>query len=314
MVTTLTAEKCRGNWGTLLLPINTDDSIDFYRLSEEIDRLIAAKVDGIYSNGTAGEFHTQTEDEFDCVNQLLAEKCSAKGMLFQVGASHSVPITAVDRIRRSKKLNPAAYQVILPDWVAVNLEEALIFLNRIAAVADPIPLVLYNPRHAKKVLSPEDLLTLSEKIPSLISIKLLDGDEAWYERMKPVAGKVAVFVPGHHLATGVHRGVASGAYSNVACINPWAAQHWWHMMQTAIGEALQVEQCIHAFFSSYIVPFAQKGYSNPALDKLLATVGGWADIGTRLRWPYRSIPMTEVADVKRGATKILPSWFFEVRD
>ena len=47
----------RGNWATLLLPIATDDAIEFGALAEEIDVLIAARVDGIYSNGTAGEFH-----------------------------------------------------------------------------------------------------------------------------------------------------------------------------------------------------------------------------------------------------------------
>ena len=46
-----------GNWASLLLPINGDDSIDFIRLGAAIDVLIAAGVDGIYSNGTACEFY-----------------------------------------------------------------------------------------------------------------------------------------------------------------------------------------------------------------------------------------------------------------
>ncbi len=307
----LTAGTCRGNWGTLLLPINADDSIDFYRLSDEIDALIAARVDGIYSNGPAGEFHMQTEDEFDRVSQLLAEKCNASKMSFQIGASHPTPMTMVQRIQRSKHLKPAAYQVILPDWVKVNMVEALDFLRRIAEIADPVPIVLYNPPHAKQVLQPEDYLTLIEEIPSLISIKLLDGDDGWYKRMERVAKRVAVFVPGHRLATGVSNGVASGAYSNVACINPWAAQRWWQLMQADIDEALAIEQQIHTFFSNYIVPFAKQGYSNPALDKLLAAVGDWTNAGTRLRWPYRWIPIPEVNRVRQGAMELLPSWFFE---
>ena len=36
-----------GNWASLLLPIAEDDSIDFEKLGEEIDILIAAQVDGI---------------------------------------------------------------------------------------------------------------------------------------------------------------------------------------------------------------------------------------------------------------------------
>ena len=36
----LTADTLKGNWATLLLPIQPDDSIDFFRLSEEIDTVI----------------------------------------------------------------------------------------------------------------------------------------------------------------------------------------------------------------------------------------------------------------------------------
>lgn len=307
----LRAGWCRGNWGTLLLPINPDDSIDFDRLSDEIEALIDAAVDGIYSNGTAGEFHTQTEEEFDRISELLAAKCTRSGMLFQLGASHPVPATMHDRIIRSKHLNPAAYQVILPDWVRVSIDEAKDFLTGIADVAHPVPLVLYNPPHAKHVLEPEAHLVLSKEIPALVSIKVLDGDADWYSRMRTVGENIAVFVPGHHLATGVHRGVASGAYSNVACINPWAAQHWWELIQTDIDAALEVERLIQAFFARYISPFAAQEYSNPALDKLLAAVGNWADIGTRLRWPYRWIGAENVAQIRKGAQKMLPEWFFQ---
>ncbi len=307
----LTKDTCRGNWGTLLLPINPDDSIDFSRLSVEIDVLIAAGVDGIYSNGTAGEFHTQTEAEFDQISQLLAEKCNAAGMPFQVGVSHSIPAIVLDRIRRTQALKPSAYQVILPDWVAVTNQEARIFFNRISEAADPVPLVFYNPPHAKRVLPPTGYQELLERTPALISVKLLDGDEQWYEQMKPVANRIAVFVPGHHLATGVERGLAAGAYSNVACINPKAAQQWWHMMQADIGEALQVQNAIQSFFEAHIVPYAKKGFSNPAMDKLLAAVGAWAPVGTRLRWPYQWIPETDVPDVRKGAQQYLPGWFFD---
>ena len=52
----LNRQNTVGNWGTLLLPINKDDSIDWVRLGEEIDVRIEVRVNGIYSNGTAGEF------------------------------------------------------------------------------------------------------------------------------------------------------------------------------------------------------------------------------------------------------------------
>mgnify|MGYP003576965997 CR=1 FL=1 len=310
-MTPLDKNTCRGNWGTLLLPVKPDESIHYSRLSAEMDLLIAAGVNGIYSNGTAGEFHTQTENEFDLIHYMLAEKCNAANMPFQIGASHSVPSVTLDRVLRTKALAPSAYQVILPDWVPLTEKEAEDFLLTVSAYADPIPLVLYNPPHAKKVLAPASYAKIFEKVPSLIGAKLLDGDSVWYNEMQTVARQAAIFVPGHHLATGVQQGVASGAYSNVACINPRGAQQWWQLMEDDIKEAVAVQETIQSFFDAFIVPYAKAGYSNPALDKLLAAVGNWAPVGTRLRWPYRWIAEGEVMAVRKGAMQHLPGWFFQ---
>ncbi len=42
--------RFRGNWATLLLPIQDDDTIDFRLLAEKLDRFAEARVNGVYSN------------------------------------------------------------------------------------------------------------------------------------------------------------------------------------------------------------------------------------------------------------------------
>jgi 4-hydroxy-tetrahydrodipicolinate synthase len=305
----LAAETLKGNWATLLLSINEDDSINYASIGDQIDYLIEAKVDGIYSNGTAGEFHNQTEEEFDAVNELLSAKCLAAGMRFQIGASHPSPIISLERLKRAVLLKPDAIQVILPDWVSTTEGEQLVFLKRMAAEADGIPLVLYNPPHAKTVLEPAAYAKFKAEVPELIGIKVLSRDAQWVEGMKEHASHLSVFVPGHFLATGVKNQIASGAYSNVACINPVAAQKWWALMHTDLEEALRIEANILQFFKECIAPLQQRGYSNPALDKFLAATGGWTPISTRLRWPYRWISETEIADVRKRAKELIPEFF-----
>lgn len=305
----LTAINLKGNWGTLLLPVSEDDSIDYTRLNDEIDYLIDAKVDGIYSNGTAGEFHNQTEDEFDKINGMLAEKCHVANMRFQIGVSHPGAIISFERLKRATALEPDAFQIVLPDWVTTTAPEEIIFLKRMAAYANQIPLVLYNPPHAKKVLSPNELRILSEAIPQLIGIKVAGGDESWYRDMQWSKNKLSVFVPGHFLATGVKRKIASGAYSNVACLSPKGAQWWWALMQDDIDAAIEIEKRILQFFNECVVPFKEAGYSNPALDKLLAAIGGWSNIGTRLRWPYKWISEAEAQNLSARARALLPEFF-----
>ncbi|HOZ48683.1 MAG TPA: dihydrodipicolinate synthase family protein [Candidatus Hydrogenedentes bacterium] len=296
----LRSDEILGNWATLLLPINNDDSIDFVRLADEVDALVEYRVSGIYSNGTAGEFYNQTEDEFDRVSTILAERCEPAGMPFQLGVSHMSPRISIDRLRRAVQLRPGAVQVILPDWSPVSDDEAIAFLSRAADVANPVGLVLYNPPHAKRVLSPESVGRLKAAVPALVGVKMLGGDAAWHAAMRRFAHGVSVFVAGHHLASEYPLG-ARGAYSNVACLHPGMAQHWWTMIAAGDPRARTVENRIRAFMDESIVPYIRdQGYAPQAVDKFMAAVGAWADIGTRLRWPYRWIPKPE-ADALRGA-------------
>jgi 4-hydroxy-tetrahydrodipicolinate synthase len=309
MLQPLRSQDLRGNWATLMLPINADDSIDFARLADELDALIAAGVDGLYTNGTAGEFHTQSEAEFDAVQSLVAARCHRAGLPFQIGASHMSAQLSLDRILRARELQPSAIQVILPDWFPLKEAEMAVCLARMAAAADPIRLVLYNPPHAKVVLTPAAIGRLHASVPAIIGVKVADGDESWYAAMREHCPGLAVFVPGHHLATGIANG-AAGAYSNVACLSPAGGQRWYEQMLVDLPAALELEQRIRQFMDRAIVPFiVRDGYANPALDKLLAAIGGWADVGTRLRWPYRWIDPLEATRLRPVAMALLPELF-----
>lgn len=241
----LIAQEIRGTWATLLTPINDDDSIAFSKLSDEIDYLTGAGVDGIYSNGTAGEFYAQSEAEFDRINQMLAEKCERARMPFQIGASFMSAQIALERAKRAAQLKPSAMQITLPDWSPVTLEEAIAFLQCIAEAVAPVPLVLYNPPHAKRVLQPREFAALCEAVPQLAGVKVAGGYAQWYAAMQPLFARLSVFVPGQ------------------------------------------------------------------ALDKLLAAVGNWSQVGTRLRWPYRGIGEAEATALQRPARQMIPELFSE---
>ena len=95
----LTRQTLRGTWATVLLPLAGDDSIDFGRLADELSVLLGAGLDGIYTNGTAGEFHALEEEEYDRVTRVVATACAAAGQAFQLGAGHMSGQTSLRRIR-----------------------------------------------------------------------------------------------------------------------------------------------------------------------------------------------------------------------
>lgn len=302
--------EIRGNWATLLLPLNADDSIDFGLLEAELDYFIAARVNGVYSNGSAGEFYAQSEDEFDRVSLLLAAKCERAGVPFQIGASHMSPQLSRERVHRAKALRPSAFQIILPDWFAPSWPEILAFLEAIAAEAAPIPLVVYNPPHAKRRLTPDEWRVLAEAIPAIVGMKVPGGNDAWFRAMQPVMRRLSVFIPGHLLASGLAQG-AHGAYSNVACLSPAGAQRWYDLSQYDSTAALQWEAKILAFWQARIASLiTEHRLSNMAADKAAAVAGGWLPgLNARLRWPYRGAPESLIRGIAQAARTELPELF-----
>jgi dihydrodipicolinate synthase/N-acetylneuraminate lyase len=306
-MTPLTSATLAGSWGTLLLPIRPDDSVDFAAAEVLVDLLVAARVSGIYTNGTAGEFWTQTEAEFDEISHLVASKCEDAGLPFQLGASHPVPHVSLERVRRAARKQPGAIQVILPDWSTPSLAEAIAWMRRAADESGGIPLVLYNPPHAKALLEPEELRELAAAVPSLIGVKVAGGDEDWYHRLHASGADLSIFVAGHLLAYGMARG-ARGSYSNVACLSPAGAQRWYEQIlaDPAAGEAFGDR--LLDFMRQHVLPLAAE-YSNPALDKMLAVAGGWGPASLRLRFPYRSVPEDVARQVGVAARDAVPELF-----
>jgi dihydrodipicolinate synthase/N-acetylneuraminate lyase len=297
----------RGTWGTVLLPVRPDDSIDFDLVVTELDVLLKVGLAGIYTCGTAGEFHTLQEAEFDTLSELVATTSRSVGSPFQIGASHMSGQICLSRVRRARQLRPTAIQVVLPDWLPLGPDEVRAAVARMVAEADPVPLVLYNPPHAKTLCGPEQIAALAMEFPGLVGIKVA-RDNAFYSQVHAAAPGLAIFVPGHELAHSWSSG-ASGSYSNVACLGPNGALEWEKQMTEDLDAAIVFGQKIMAFFDRHIAPLKERGYSNPALDKTLAAIGGWAQVGTRVRWPYASVPEEVVASLAPVARAMLPEMF-----
>lgn len=297
-----------GIWGAALLPVTAAGAVDFGALAEELAILCACGLAGVYSNGTAAEFHNQTEAEFDRFSQLLAEAAGKAGKPFQIGVSNSNPRLARERLQRIGALRPWAVQITLPDWWPPAEAERRRFVEGMAEAAQGIPLILYNPGHAKARLTLEEIAALCAAVPTLAGVKVGGGDDDWYGRRRALLPGLSVFVAGHTVAFGRPRG-ADGAYSNVACLSPEGALRYWQMIETAPEAARDLEARFGAFLAAHMMPLARAGLSDAALDKAMAAAGGWGPVGPRLLWPYSGASAEDVAVIARSARASMPELF-----
>lgn len=298
-----------GVWAAVLLPLDIQGDIDRDGLAADVETLCRSGVDGLYTNGTAGEFHLIDEAEFDLVTDIVASICTERQMPFQIGLCDPNPRRALDRARRCRGIGAAGFQIILPDWFPVTDKEAISFLTGLATVAGDTPLVLYNPPHAKRRLSIAGLAQLADAVPSLAGLKLPGGDHSWYGDAQILFDRMSVFIPGHHMASGVLRG-AHGSYSNMACLSPAATAAWWRLISSDPDEALRVEDMIRTFFAAHITPLIERdGISNFAVDKMLAAIGGWSTVSGSVRWPHDSVPQDMTEAVGRKARRDMRDFF-----
>lgn len=292
-----------------MLPITEAGTIDFVALADEIDFLCATNVAGIYSNGTACEFHNQTEAEFDLLSELLATRALKAGKPFQIGVSNSNPRVARERLQRVRDLDPRGVQITLPDWWPPAAPERTRFVEGMNEAANGVPLILYNPPHAKVQLTLDDFVNLRQAASGIVGVKVKGGNEAWYAERREKLPDFSVFVGGNSVAFGRPRG-ADGSYSNVACLSPNGAVRYWDLIKTDLAAAEDLEARFVKFLRTHLIPVARRdGLSDAALDKLMAAAGGWGPISARLMWPYSFADDETVAAVARAARDEMPELF-----
>jgi dihydrodipicolinate synthase/N-acetylneuraminate lyase len=297
-----------GIWAAVLLPVSARGEIEWMALEEEIRILCASSVDGIYTNGTAGEFHGQIEVEYDRLTVLVAEIAGKTGKPFQIGVSHSNARIARERLSRLGPLGPAAAQFILPDWWPPSAGEVERFVAGMQEAAGNVPLVLYNPPHAKKRLALAEIAHLRRLAPALVGAKLPGGNADWYAERRRLLPGLSVFVPGHTVATARPLG-ADGSYSNMACLSPTGAAKFWRLIETDPRAATDLEARIDRFLGGHVLPLREsRGLSDAALDKLMAAAGKWGPVSARLLWPYDSASGDDVAALAAAARELIPEF------
>ncbi len=306
-MTPLKACEIKGVWATPLIPVEEDGKAAINTIDGQIRHFGDVGVQGVYSHGTAAEFHCQTEAQYKAFAETMARTCHAIDLPFQIGACHPFAQETLHRIRFARNLEPSAIQIILPDWVPVDNQSAARFLDGCIEVADGVGLVLYNPPHAKRVLSPQDHCALLIGRPGIVGLKCAGGDASWYAEMAPVLEAKSVFVPGHFMATGLKNG-ASGSYSNVACLSPAQTVAWYAQCLSDLDHALEVEERLCRFMTQACGPILEAGYPSYTCDKLFAHISGWTQISTRMMWPHSGPSQEMIQRANLIAKKLIPEF------
>jgi hypothetical protein len=118
-------------------------------------------------------------------------------------------------------------------------------------------------------------------VPQLIGIKVAGTNRGMLKSTN--APRISMFVTGiswHRAAEQAHALIQTWRATSTRC------KLWNELMKTDLEVALEME-ADPGFLDTHILPYRTGRLPNQALDKLLTAIGGWSNVGTRLRWPYK---------------------------
>jgi 4-hydroxy-tetrahydrodipicolinate synthase len=205
----------------LVTPFRADERIDCGSWQRVIDRVIAARVDGLFVGGSSGEFYALDSEERSVALRFCVQAVAGRVPLFaNVGS-----ITTRETIKLAEAAASMGVDVIVvvtPYYSRPTQDELADHFAEVCR-AVPLPVLAYNfPQHGGVSLEPETLGRVAERCPNLIGLKDSSGvlEQTVAYRTCAPGRELAVFVGPEAILLDAWQRGCSGAITACANIAP----------------------------------------------------------------------------------------------
>ena len=158
----------------IVTPMNADESVNYTELRNQIDRMIAGGIHGIFVFGTNGEGYILSEAEKEKILSISIEQVAGRVPVY----AGTGCVSTSDTIRLSKKaekLGADVLSVITPSFAAASQYELIQHYTKVAKSVS-LPVILYNiPARTGNSLQPATVRKLSE-ITNIVGVKDSSGN------------------------------------------------------------------------------------------------------------------------------------------
>lgn len=159
----------------ILTPMNPDESVNLDELRNQIERLLAGGVHGLFTFGTNGEGYILNESEKIQVLEATIDQVKGRVPVY----AGTGCISTADTIRMSKKaqeLGADVLSIITPSFAVASQKELYEHYAEVARHVD-LPIVLYNiPARTGNKLLPETVAKLAKDVDNIMGAKDSSGD------------------------------------------------------------------------------------------------------------------------------------------
>jgi len=315
MADKLTIDRLKGIWAGVTLPWDERYGLDEATFRENLRRLVAAGVHGIYTTGSTGEFYSLDPDEFRAVVDIFTDEVGPTDIPTQVGCHDVVTHRVLGMVAYARQAGAGAAQLALPFWMKLAIEDVVRFWADVSEAAPGFPLTSYNISRTDWYLYEEEYERILQVAPGLIGIKWGGSPELDIARLEGAVAALpglAHFVGEPRLLKAMKFGVR-GCYSAWALVNPPLAVKMFEHAQAGQWDAAHA---IHSRFTAFtdLMFDACKEFGlvviDPTFDKACGVISGFLAGNQRTRPPYTGWSDDAVAIMKRRARDRFPDIMF----
>jgi len=286
----LTSDTLRGIWAGVTLPWNEDYSLDEQSLRENLRRLVDARVHGIYTTGSTGEFYALDMSEFRQVVDIVTQVVCPTGTPVQIGCCSDDTRDILRQMEYAVSKGVDGLQFALPYWMELTDRAVLHFFEDVSTAFPDTPLTHYNIPRAKRFLTGEMYSIILELVPNLIGVKFTFAGSHFGDLQSSIhkTPQLAYFVSENLLVTGMQLG-ARGSCSSIVCMNPGFMLNMFSLAeQKEWQKALEMQERVVSFTNDLAPLMEQFGLGgiDPVVDKGLAVASGFLVGHQRTRAPY----------------------------
>ena len=196
----LTRENLRGVWAAIATPFDDDDRFDEATFRENLRRLHAAGVHGIYTTDSDGEFYAIELDEFKRIVDVFADETQRLGVPAQVGVTWCNTRGMTDRAAYAARRGILGAHVGHPFFMPMTPESYHAFWQDMrAAVPEWFALIHYNTPRVHNYQYGPDYAVLAREVPNLIGTKHVGSDVTEFLTLQACAPELSHFTGEHAL-------------------------------------------------------------------------------------------------------------------
>ncbi|MBC8353734.1 MAG: dihydrodipicolinate synthase family protein [Planctomycetes bacterium] len=304
----LTRDTFVGPWAGLPVAWTDDDRFDEETYRGDVVRCCEARMPGVYTGGTTGEFYAMEFDEFQSVARATVEECQIRDTPAMIGCSSTYTLGVVRRAEYAASIGADAIQVALPFWMEVGDAQVVRFFEEVSRAADGLAFSIYETTRAKVALSLDQHRAIRDAVPSYMMVKANAGTiGATPNGCEELAKFVNVFV-GEGLWGSLGPRGARGCCSSVVYWNPRVCLEMWHELDRQDWAAVEKShERIKPLFEFLDTEFGPKEFTDTAFDRMGGVASGFLKTSLRSRAPYPFATEEDVATLRQWYKRYFPA-------